>query len=141
MLQYLDPVPFAIDSHMGFSETQGMLSCDGENLLIEFRVVDALVGMLKTSMATVKVPLGDVRSITYQKRFLGLTACIMLSSRNQRALASLPESRMGTIRLAVKRADRDIAATFCQAVQETAMRYRSQMLMDNLARLEEGDGI
>jgi len=141
MLQYLDPVPFTFEneSHLGLSETQGMLSTDGRCLVVEYRIVDTIIGAIKTPSSTLQVPLADIYSIAYQKKYFGLTGAILLRTRNQQALEALPDARMGTIRMSIKRGDREIARAFCLEIHEVIVRQRSQMLLDDLARLEQGD--
>jgi hypothetical protein len=143
MLQYFDPVPFTIEneSHFGLSETQGLLSSDGENLLVEFRIADTIIGAIKTASTTLKVPIADIHSMAYEKKYFGLACAIRLRTRSQQALEGLPESKMGTIRMKVKRCDRDTAFSLCLGVQEAVVRHRGQMLRDGIARLEEGDTV
>lgn len=143
MLQYLDPVPFTFEneSHLGLSETQGLLTTDGRSLVVEYRIVDTIIGAIKTPSSSLQVPLEDIYSIAYQKRLFGFAGAILLRTRNQKALDTLPDARMGMIRMSVKRGDREIAMAFCLGVQEVIVRKRSQMLLDDLARLEEGDSV
>lgn len=141
MLQYLDPVPFTIDndSHLGLSETQGLLSSDGENLVIEFRIADTIIGMMKTSSKHIKVPLSEIQSIKYEKRNLGFAGAITLRTRSQHVLEALPESRMGMARLLVPRRNRGSAEEFCLAIHDVIVQKRHQLLQDHITRLEQGD--
>lgn len=141
MLQHLDPVPFTIDndSHLGLSETQGLLSSDGEHLIIEFRIADTVVGVMKTPSKYIRLPFSDIQSITYEKGMLGFFAAIRLSTRSQQLLEKLPESKMGMVRLPVKRRSRDIAEAFCLAIYDAVVRRRGQMLQDDITKLELGE--
>lgn len=141
MLQYLDPVPFTIDndSHLGLSETQGLLSSDGENLIIEFRIADTVIGVVKTPSKHLRVPIAELQSISYQKRNLGFSGAVVLQTRSQHVLEALPESRMGMARLLIQRRSRGTAEAFCLAMREAIVRKRGQMLQDDIAKLEQAD--
>lgn len=142
MLQYLDPVPFTIDneSHMGLSETQGLLSCDGDNLVVESRIVDTILGVMKTASKQIRVPLSEIQSIRYEKRKFGFGGVVALRVRSQHVLDDIPEAGMGMVRMTIKRSDRRAAQEFCLALQEAVIHRRNLMLQDDILKLErEGE--
>lgn len=147
VLQHLDPVPFIIDNESGtaLTETQGLLGSDGTNLVIEFRVVEwkndgAIFGTAKGKLRTVAVPLAELQSVLYRSRSFALGAFVEVCARRQRVLESFPESKMGMVRLRIKRRGCPAAKAFCMAVREALGRMRNEQLMDDLNRLERGDG-
>lgn len=146
MLQHFDPVPFIIDneSNVGFTETQGLLCSDGTNLVIEFRTVEwindgTICGAAKGSLRTMTVPLVELQSVTYRSRSFALGGYVEVRARRQRALEALPDSRMGMVRLRIKRRDCPAAKAFCMAMRGAVGRARNELLMDDLNRLEHGD--
>lgn len=139
MIHLLDPVPFTIenDTHLGLSEVQGMLYSDGRNLIIEFRLADTVIGVMKTEAKQLSIPLGDVLSIRYAKRYFGLTAEITLRTRSIRSFAELPDAKLGTIVMKVRRADRGDAEQFCLAVHEQVLRLRGAQLDEGISSMLE----
>jgi hypothetical protein len=135
MIQLLDPVPFTMenDTHMGLSETQGLLSSDGRNIIIEFRVADTVLGMMKSDMKVIRIPLGDVQSIAFEKKYFGMSAAVALRIRNMRALQALPDAKLGQVSLTVSRRERARAEEFCLAVQEVILRERNARIEDEIS--------
>lgn len=138
MLQHLDPVPFTIENeaHMGLSETQGLLSCDGENLLIEYRTADTIVGALKTPSKRFAIPFDELQSIRCERKFFGMIHRVVIRTRSQQALEALPDAKGGMVTAALKRRDRKIAEEFCLAVHEVVLRRRGLRMSEDLDKLE-----
>ena len=86
MIEHLDPVPFTIDveAHMGLSEVQGILSSDGTNLVIEYQTVDTMIGLIKTELKEMSVPMADILMITYERKWFGMIHRIRIRSRRRR---------------------------------------------------------
>ena len=138
ILKYLDPVPFTIDndSHLGLSETQGLLMCDGENLVIEFQIADTIIGALKGSMKRTVVPLGEVIRMEYRTRFFGLYNRLILRTRAQSSLTALPEAKQGQLRTIIRRVDRPLAETFAMEINGALGRIRGELMSEDIDRME-----
>jgi hypothetical protein len=134
MIHLLDPVPFTMENeaHMGLSETQGLLSSDGRNLVIEFRVADTVFGLMKTAPKEILIPLADIQSIRFEKKYLGITASIVLRVRNMQVLQALPDAKLGKVTLKVSRRERPAAEEFCLAVHEVIVRLRGARLENEI---------
>ena len=128
MLRYLEPVPFTIDndSHLGLSETQGLLSSDGAALVIEYRIADTVIGMLKSRSKSLAIPLGRVRSIALKKKFFGLIRSIELRTLGQQDLNSLLEGRQGGLSMKIRWRDRGAAENFCLELSQAVLRSRRE---------------
>lgn len=138
LLTYLEPVPFTIDNdaHLGLSETQGTLSCDGKNLVIEFQIADAIVGAWKGGMKRIEIPLSDLYRVEYRSRFFGLWNRLIIHSRRQDLLEGIPDAKQGRMTGIVKRADRSCADEFCLEVSTAIQRVRGEALEGELGRME-----
>jgi hypothetical protein len=134
MLQYLDPVPFTVDNdaHLGLSETQGLLSCDGRNLVIEYRIADTVIGLVKTSSKELAIPLASIRSIKCRKRFFGFVCSIVIATMSQQVLDELLGSMQGRIELKIRRRDRARAEDFCLEVGQSVLRLRTETIAGEL---------
>ncbi len=141
MLQHLDIVPFLIDndSLAGLTETEGSLSANERGIALEFRIVDTILGIAKGRVHTIAIGFADLQSITFRARALMMGGYVELRARRQGVLEELPESRMGMVRLKIKRRDCNAAEVFCMSVREAVGRIRNEQLMDDLSRLERGD--
>jgi len=141
MIHLLDPIPFTIenDSHLGLSEVQGMLFSDGSNLIIEFRLADTVIGVMKTEAKQVSIPLSDVLSLRYAKKYFGLVSEITLRTRSIKSFAELPDAKLGTVVMKVRRPDRSDAEQFCLAVHEQVLRLRSARLEEGISNMLEED--
>ena len=53
-------LPIHAETHAGFGEVGGMLSFDGQDLLVEFQTRDSLLGLLKGRPQTLRVPLHTI---------------------------------------------------------------------------------
>ena len=62
---------FEDDSNVGFtstdtngmSQTQGLASIEGEKLMLEYQTMDAFLGLLKSSIKVVEIPVQDLSNI------------------------------------------------------------------------------
>ena len=138
MLQHLDPVPFTVENeaHMGLSETQGLLSCDGRNLLIEYRTTDTLFGALKSSLKTLVVPFDEIRSIQCERKLFGMMLRLVICTRTQQALEALPNAKGGRVIVTLERRDWKTGEEFCLAIQEVVVRRRSLRMGEDLDAIE-----
>lgn len=138
LLHYLEPVPFTIDndSHLGLSETRGLLSCDGDNLVIEFQIADTIIGAWKGEMEQIEIPIGDLIRIEFRSRFFGFHNRLTLHSRRQDLLNDVPEAKQGRIVAAVRRGDREAAGDFCIAMSTAIQQLRGERLDIDLGRME-----
>jgi hypothetical protein len=140
MIEHLDPVPFTleIEAHMGLSELQGILCSDGSNLVIEYRTVDTMIGLIRTEVKELSIPLADLLMITYERKWFGMIHRISIRSRRQQVLGDLPESKQGMVTFTIKRRDQKLAEAFCLEAQQLIMRNRNLRLEDELDRKELG---
>lgn len=134
MLKYLEPVPFTVDNEasLGLTETQGLLTSDGANLVIEFRTADTVVGIVKTDSKELAVPLETIRSLRFTSKFMGMSNAVVLSTLNQKILEPLMDSKQGQLEMKIRRRDRAIAENFCLEVGQALMRARNERIAGEL---------
>ena len=134
VLRYLEPVPFTIENEasLGLTETQGLLSCDGQHLVIEHRTADTVVGIVKSGSKEIAIPLLEIRSLRFEKKYLGFSNVIVLTALNQRCIDPLMDSKQGRLEMKVRRRDRELAETFCLEVSQAIMRHRNEIIAGEL---------
>jgi len=104
------------DSFGGLAETSGLLSLEGDDLVLEFEMKDALVGVIRTGPRTVRFPVTDLAEVGlrlgwFQQR-------LVLRSRSLKLLADLPGRDGAELVLYCRRRDRAILRHVYAAVQD-----------------------
>ncbi|MGJ3248439.1 MAG: hypothetical protein ACFE0I_20445 [Elainellaceae cyanobacterium] len=101
-------LPFAFpDTFEGFVESRGAARLDGEALVLEFQSQDGVVGVLKSGIREVTIPLRDIESVSLYRGWF--RTILMVSVRRMSLLADLPHHDRGTLRLRIARSDRPLA--------------------------------
>ncbi|WP_287129116.1 hypothetical protein [Candidatus Cyanaurora vandensis] len=107
-IESMHSLPFAIDDiYGGLAQVRGLLSLESDYLLLEYQVRDGLVGMVKSRVRELKVPLAELEMVTLDKRWL--TLGLMLKSYRMHTLQDLPTSEAGRVILKLTRRDEVIA--------------------------------
>src|SRR5262245_42446835 len=82
-------------------EVKGIARCEEDVLILEFQTHDSLVGLLKSKVKTVHLPLHALAAIHFQhKRF---TAFVTLRVHSMHLVQDLPGTCQGEVRLHVAR--------------------------------------
>jgi hypothetical protein len=110
-------VPFELEAtYGGLAQTSGLLSSNDAHLSLQFQSRDSIVGVLKSEVNQIKIPLQEVASISLQKSWLGLVNEVEIQVSNLQAVAALPGMTQGRLVLSIARRDRDAAATLVSQI-------------------------
>lgn len=102
------PVPFEITNlNHGFQKATGLIKLEGEQILCEFRVVDAILGMIKSDVKETRIPLSDLHSVEFKKGFF--RSKMIFEAQSLRVFEHVPGSEQGEWEIRIKRKDRDDA--------------------------------
>ncbi len=117
MFENAPSVPFQLDenTHGGFSEVKGLLSLDGDYLVIEYRPV--FLGLFKMAMKEIDIPLADIRSMTFDSKLFGAYNRLTIRTRTQSVLEGFPGASQGRLRMTIKRVDREEADELADLVE------------------------
>jgi hypothetical protein len=109
-------VPFSIHNvFQGLAETEGILSVDGTDLKLEFRTTDAVLGLLKSGVQEVKLPIASVEEMTFRK---GVFDCsLVIRVAEMRRAADVPNFKQGEILLSIAKKHSQAAAELVASVQ------------------------
>ena len=117
-------VPFKIQNvFQGFAETEGFLSIDNADLKLEFQTSDNVLGLLKSGVREVRVPLDKIEEISFRKswkpwkRWGGCSMIIQVAEL--REAAKVPNFKHGEIALSIATRDSQAASDFVSAIQLT----------------------
>jgi hypothetical protein len=126
----MESLPFSIaDVYEGWAEVEGTARCEEDVLILEFQTHDSLVGLLKSKVKTLHLPLHALAAIHFQQKFF--TAFVTLRVHSMRLVQDLPGTCQGEVRLHVARKHRKVAQAF---VTELELRRAEHQLR----RLDDG---
>src|SRR5947207_9130113 len=109
-------VPFTIRNvYQGFAETEGILSMDGADLKLEFQTTDNVVGLLKSGVREIRLPLDGVEEVCFQKGWFGCSLVIRVAE--MRGASEVPNFKRGEIALSIAKKHSKAAADFISSIQ------------------------
>jgi len=109
-------VGFTSTDSTGMSQTQGLASIEGEKLMLEYQTMDAFLGLLKSSIKVVEIPVQDLSNIRLEQRLWN--ADLVLQGKNMRVLKNAPSSSAGKLRLRINRQSARAASELVQTARE-----------------------
>jgi len=98
-------IPFSIAAYDGFASVEGLMSFDDLSLTLEFELKDSVVGLLKSDVKNVQIPVEEIVSIELHKGWFRTRLAIQASTLN--ATKGIPESSQGRVTLSIARSHRD----------------------------------
>ncbi|MEO0895495.1 MAG: hypothetical protein AAFY71_03675 [Bacteroidota bacterium] len=107
-------LPFSLPNvYGGFGQVKGLVNANRERIQINFQTEDAIVGFFKSGPKYLEIPLEEIESITFKKRWWGNR--FILRVFNLAVINDFPKPAnnnvpAGEIRMNIKRADRERAA-------------------------------
>jgi hypothetical protein len=108
-------VPFSIpQAYGGFAECHGVVRCDAEGLRLEFESKDGFLGVLKTPIRDLRIPLTDLQRIEFKPGWFSAT--LELQSRSLRTWEGVPGAEGSSLALDIARRDREAAAELASVV-------------------------
>lgn len=111
-----DPIltlPYRSDCYQGLLDVQGIVGLDGDDLVFEFEVRDAFLGLLRSRIREVRVPITQVEAIAMSEGWFH--SYVIVRGRKLTTLEALPGA-FTEARLRVKRPDRARAKSLVAAV-------------------------
>lgn len=109
-------IGFTTTDSTGMTETQGLISIEDKKLVLEYQTMDAFLGILKSSIKLVEIPVQDLNNIRLEQRLWN--ADLVLQGKNMRVFKNTPGSSAGKLRLRVNRPSVRAAARLVQTVRE-----------------------
>ncbi|XZE54774.1 serine/threonine-protein kinase [Planctomycetaceae bacterium SH139] len=102
-----DSISFSLKQmHGGFAEGQGMLQFETDRLIFEWKVKDSLFGAIESNLNRLELPVDQVSGM--QLKNYGIFTRLLVKARTLQALEPLPQEKLGSVKLAVSRADREL---------------------------------
>lgn len=108
-------VGFTLGDPMGLTETKGLVSLEDNNLLIEYQTLDSMLGVWKSRVKVVEVPLADITTVRLERKLWSMD--LVVQGKNMRALRNAPGSVGGTLRLKINRQSQTAANRLAQELK------------------------
>jgi len=131
----VDTVPFQFDAYGGLGTVRGLARLDEHGLELQFSTSDAMFGVLKSGLRSVRVPLDALLSVRYTAGWFWLMPAIELRVRDITALKGLPECEQGRVSLSLAFRDRHDGRAFANDLDLLRSRRRILLLDRSIAQL------
>jgi hypothetical protein len=99
------------------AEGRGLLKDEGEYLTLEFQQQDVWLGIFKSAVEWIRVPVNEVVSLELTKGWLSdysLSAPLILQTTNLQLLDDMPAASQGRVQLKIARKDMEAAERFVE---------------------------
>jgi len=116
------------DVYQGFAEGGGIATATTNGLTLEFQVKDALVGMIKSEVRKIAIPISELHSVALKQSWFRNR--LFIKVRNMTTLADVPGSNTGQVELRVSHRDKAPA----QALVSILMLSLSERKLADLGR-------
>lgn len=115
---------FADDGTVGFkvldnwdlTETDGMITCEDDKLVVEYQSQDSLIGIWQSKVKSVEIPISEITSIRLDRKMWA--ADLVMQGKRMRVFNNLPGSQGGALRVKINRQSQNAAAKLVQEVKE-----------------------
>ncbi|HLW68916.1 MAG TPA: hypothetical protein VKS79_26630 [Gemmataceae bacterium] len=109
----MNTVPFTLEEvYSGFANCHGLIRDEGEHLVLEFQIQDSLVGLIKSGVKQVRIPLAELASVALERKWFGMSTNIVIQLSHMQPVQDVPGMKQGRLVLAIARKDREAAAKF-----------------------------
>jgi hypothetical protein len=109
----MNTVPVSLgEVYKGFANCHGLIRDEGDHLCLEFQVQDSLVGLVKSGIKQVRIPLADLVSVALERRWFGLSINLVIQVSRMEAVKDVPGMAQGRLVLGIERNNREAAAKF-----------------------------
>jgi hypothetical protein len=125
----MESLPFSIaDVYEGLAEVEGTARCENDVLILEFQTYNSLVGLLKSKVKILHLPLHALAAIHFQQKLF--TAFVTLRVHSMHLVQDLPGTCQGEVRLHVARKHRKIARAFVSELELRRAEHQLRRLDD-----------
>ena len=111
-------VPFKIDdAYAGFGEVEGVLALESTGLKLEFQARDNLIGVVKSGIKELIVPLDQIEEIGFKKSLFGNKLTVRVTSMS--LFEALPGQSPTEVSLGIRRKHADNALALVSRIRLT----------------------
>lgn len=130
-------LPFKITNLFSdLAEAHGLMTIEGDYVRMEFQTQDAILGLLKSQLKEIRIPIQELNSVIYEKKLFGTK--IILKANKLSTLSKVPGHEKGQVVLEISRKDRDVAEKLTSSMD---MKITEMNLKRLDKELDDLDGI
>lgn len=134
----METIPFTITNvYEGFAEVEGLARLEDDGLVLEFQTKDGIVGLIKSKVNEVRIPLEEIAGVEFQKKMF--KASVLLRVRSMSLMSAIPGSRQGEVKLRIPRKHRDAAEELVSELELQRSQQTLRRMDDEMQRLETPD--
>lgn len=123
-MQTFTTIPFKTQSPQGFKEIEGIGKFSSAGIVLEFEA--KILGLIKTGVKEVRLPLAEILDIKFKKGFFKFAAKIEIRLKSFAKLNELP-SKDGKVSLKIPRDDFERAEDAVKTLQKYLAEYTQSL--------------
>jgi hypothetical protein len=132
----MQSIPFSIPNvYEGFAETEGLIRFEKDVLILEYQTKDSIVGVLKSGLKEVRIPLSELDSINFEKKLFKTQ--LTVRARKMSTFADIPANKQGEATLRFIRKNRDAAEELASNLALRISEYKLQQLDHEMNEREQ----
>ena len=109
----MNTVPVTLEEmYGGLASCHGLIRDEGDHLCLEVQVQDAVVGLIKSSIKQLRIPVADLASVALERSWFGCCTNLVIQVSRMESVKDVPGMEQGRIVLGIARKDREAAAKF-----------------------------
>jgi len=94
-------VQFSTSDSLGMTDTSGIIRLEDDKLIIEYQTIDALLGLVKSAVKTLEIPLGKLALVRVDQKLW--SADLVLQGKTMGVLSTVPGASGGMLRVKLNR--------------------------------------
>ena len=122
------PIKFK-DSYEGFAESSGLLSMNKDSIIIQFETQDAILGVIKSGLISIQIPLKNIVELGYKKSIFGNRITITVD--DLAFIAEVPNRNNNEVTLIIERKHIEAAIDFVRAIRLERSEKEYNQAMEN----------
>lgn len=112
----MSAIPVKISGlYADLAEVKGMLTLRENELLLEFQTQDTVLGILKSTVREKRIPLAELQSVQFRRRFT--RGRLSIRALKMGTLADIPGSTQGEVTFIIDRKDRERAEQLASDIE------------------------
>lgn len=123
----MSSLPFSISMYAGLAKADGLLRLEGNTLVFEFQVQDRALGLLKSELKELRIPIFEIEHLALANGWLRKPRLIV-QTETMRVSRQIPGAEHGTFELTLDHAHKLAAKHLISTVETAKARARSTNL-------------
>lgn len=104
------------DACGGLANCHGLIRDEGDFLVVEHQTQDGIVGMVKSDVQELRIPLKEIGSIALEETWFGWSSRLVIQLSSMKHLTGIPGMKQGRLILPIARSERPAAESLVQSV-------------------------